>query len=81
MTAPRPTIDKLNQSQGRTMRVFMDDPEHGVQATIIDLGLSRVNGSNKADVHWTPFDEEVFMGEGMPYEHPPYQSLTRTVYT
>jgi len=58
----------------------MDDLEHGVQATIIDLGLSRMDGSNRVDVHWTPFDEEVFMGEGMPYGHPPYQGLTRTVY-
>jgi len=46
----------------------MDDFSHGVQATLIDLGLSRMDagdGNNGERVHWTPFDEEVFMGEGM----------------
>jgi len=48
--------------------LFMDDAAHGVQATIIDLGLSRMdatdaNGFEK--VYWTPIDEEVFMGEGL----------------
>ncbi|KAK2466054.1 hypothetical protein APHAL10511_001696 [Amanita phalloides] len=48
-------------------RPFMDDPIHGIQATIIDLGLSRMdaadtNGCEK--VYWTAIDEEVFMGEG-----------------
>jgi hypothetical protein len=45
----------------------MDDPSHGVRATIIDLGLSRMDaGDNKGDIvtHWTPFEEETFMGEG-----------------
>jgi len=46
----------------------MDDAAHGVQATIIDLGLSRMdatdaNGFEK--VYWTPIEEEVFMGEGL----------------
>jgi serine/threonine-protein kinase haspin len=48
----------------------MDDPSHGVRATIIDLGLSRMNagdGDSEYVVHWTPFDEEVFMGEGRPF--------------
>lgn len=45
----------------------MDDLSHGVQATVIDLGLSRMDagdGSDENRVHWTPFDAEVFMGEG-----------------
>lgn len=45
----------------------MDDISHGVQTTIIDLGLSRMDAGDGDDgnsVHWTPFDEEVFMGEG-----------------
>ncbi|KAF9443328.1 hypothetical protein P691DRAFT_713447 [Macrolepiota fuliginosa MF-IS2] len=58
----------LNQSQvGPTARIHMDDPAHGVQATIIDLGLSRMDagdGGSGDRVHWTAFDEEVFMGEG-----------------
>lgn len=45
----------------------MDDKGHGVKATVIDLGLSRMDagdGQHGAKVHWTPFDEEIFMGEG-----------------
>jgi len=48
-------------------RAYMDDRSHGVKATIIDLGLSRMDAGDGGDgerVHWTPFDEEVFMGEG-----------------
>lgn len=40
---------------------------HGVRATLIDLGLSRMDagdGSGGEKVHWTPFEEEIFMGEG-----------------
>lgn len=56
----------------------MDDLDHGVQATIIDLGFSRMDardggdGGDGNDVHWTPFDDEVFMGEGMirNFSHP-----------
>ena len=40
----------------------MDDPSHGVEATIIDLGLARMDGGD--GVHWTPFDDEIFEGEG-----------------
>lgn len=46
---------------------MMDDPGYGVKATLIDLGLSRMDagdGRGGEVVHWTPFDEEVFMGEG-----------------
>ena len=43
-------------------KLSMDDPSHGVVATIIDLGLARMNGDE--DVHWTPFDDEIFEGEG-----------------
>ena len=44
----------------------MDDPAHGVIATIIDLGLARMDShdSQGEGVHWTPFDDEVFEGEG-----------------
>ncbi|KAG6910954.1 hypothetical protein DXG01_006008 [Tephrocybe rancida] len=48
-------------------RVYMDDPMHGVRATLIDLGLSRMDagdGDGGEMIHWTPFEEEVFMGEG-----------------
>jgi serine/threonine-protein kinase haspin len=40
----------------------MDDLSHGVKATIIDLGLARMNGGD--GVHWTPFDDEIFEGDG-----------------
>ncbi|THH13630.1 hypothetical protein EW146_g6606 [Bondarzewia mesenterica] len=45
----------------------MDHPTHGVMATIIDLGLARMDSSDNPGehtVHWTPFDEEIFEGEG-----------------
>jgi serine/threonine-protein kinase haspin len=41
----------------------MDDAMHGVTATVIDLGLSRMDAS-KTKVHWTPFEQEVFEGKG-----------------
>ncbi len=46
----------------------MDDRSHGVEVTLIDLGLSRMDagdGSGGEMVHWTPFEEEVFEGEGL----------------
>lgn len=55
----------------------MDDRLHGVEATIIDLGLSRMDAGDGGDgdrVHWTPFDDEVFMGEGM---YPPPSIYSR----
>ena len=50
----------------RKTRMSMDDPDHGVLVTIIDLGLARMDAHDgtAAGVHWTPFDEEVFEGEG-----------------
>lgn len=43
----------------------MDSDVYGIQATIIDLGLSRMNSGAGSDaVHWTAFDAETFEGEG-----------------
>jgi hypothetical protein len=45
----------------------MDHPVHGVQATVIDLGLSRMDAcgdGGSTEIRWTPFDEEIFEGEG-----------------
>ncbi|KAI0832634.1 hypothetical protein BC628DRAFT_1407066 [Trametes gibbosa] len=45
----------------------MDDVAHGVLVTIIDLGLARMDAHDSEDahcVHWTPFDDETFEGEG-----------------
>jgi serine/threonine-protein kinase haspin len=63
-------LKSLNANQKMKLkppRAYMDDRSHGVKATIIDLGLSRMDAGDGGDgerVHWTPFDEEVFMGEG-----------------
>ena len=49
------------------VRLPMDHPAHGVKATVIDLGLSRMDacGDNGlTEIYWTPFDEEIFEGEG-----------------
>ncbi|KAF7432892.1 hypothetical protein PC9H_004836 [Pleurotus ostreatus] len=57
-----------NQNQKHVgPKMKMDDQQHGVKVTLIDLGLSRMDAGDGAGgelVHWTPFDEEVFMGEG-----------------
>lgn len=79
-------LQSLNTNQKlkpKGARTWMDDLSHGVQATVIDLGLSRMDagdGHNGVRVHWTPFDEEVFMGEGKAYSvlvvlHLPYDFL------
>ncbi|KAJ6538553.1 hypothetical protein DFH09DRAFT_1398431 [Mycena vulgaris] len=62
-------LQALNQNRkvARPPRPMMDDAVHGVSATLIDLGLSRMDagdGSGGEKVHWTPFEEEIFMGEG-----------------
>ena len=44
-------------------RPSMDNYSSGVIATIIDLGLSRMDAS-PTEVHWTAFEPEVFEGEG-----------------
>jgi serine/threonine-protein kinase haspin len=44
----------------------MDDTRFGVKATVIDLGLSRMDATYTqcSKTYWTPFDEEIFDGEG-----------------
>ncbi|KAJ7780955.1 other/Haspin protein kinase [Mycena metata] len=67
--APR-ALQTVNQNRvkaTKAARPMMDDPVHGVRATLIDLGLSRMDagdGSGGEMVHWTPFEDEIFMGEG-----------------
>ncbi|RDB19923.1 Serine/threonine-protein kinase haspin hrk1 [Hypsizygus marmoreus] len=64
---PLRTRNPNSRSTPKAPRIAMDDPTHGVQATLIDLGLSRMDagdGAGGEKVHWTPFDDEVFMGEG-----------------
>ncbi|KAF9054958.1 hypothetical protein BDZ89DRAFT_975088 [Hymenopellis radicata] len=56
-----------NRKVKKDTHLPMDDRSHGVQVTLIDLGLSRMDagdGSGGEMVHWTPFEEEVFEGEG-----------------
>ncbi|PCH40873.1 hypothetical protein WOLCODRAFT_137049 [Wolfiporia cocos MD-104 SS10] len=49
-----------------TGKVPMDDVAYGVEATVIDLGLARMRSTEGSggETHWTPFDEEIFEGEG-----------------
>lgn len=44
----------------------MDHIAHGVEITVIDLGLARMNSASEDEIqtHWTPFEEEIFEGEG-----------------
>lgn len=53
----------------------MDDPAHGVEATIIDLGLSRI-GQGSLDTFWTPFTDEIFEGEG-DYQYDIYRMMRK----
>ncbi|KAG2077211.1 hypothetical protein BDR04DRAFT_1088144 [Suillus decipiens] len=53
-----------SKKSGRKLR--MDDVRFGVKATVIDLGLSRMETTytQGSKTYWTPFDEEIFEGEG-----------------
>ena len=51
----------------------MDDPSTGVQCTIIDLGLARID-RGIGNAYWTPFEEEIFDGEG-DYQYDVYRMM------
>jgi serine/threonine-protein kinase haspin len=54
----------------------MDDESHGVKATLIDLGLARMDagdGRGGEMVHYTKFEDEVFMGEGTQLGNSPHK--------
>ena len=55
---------RVTEVEGESL--YMDDPVHGVQATIIDLGLARIdsNPNGEGQTYWTHFDAEIFEGEG-----------------
>ncbi|GLB34041.1 putative protein with domain of unknown function [Lyophyllum shimeji] len=66
-TLPLRARNQNSKSKSGSSRVYMDDPIHGVRATLIDLGLSRMDagdGHGGEMVHWTAFEDEIFMGEG-----------------
>lgn len=46
--------------------ISLDDVRLGVKTTIIDLGLSRMDAidSEGQKTYWSPFDEDIFDGEG-----------------
>ncbi|GAW05079.1 other haspin protein kinase [Lentinula edodes] len=48
-------------------KTHMDDSSMGIEVTLIDLGLARMDagdGQGGEMIHWTPFDEDVFTSEG-----------------
>jgi serine/threonine-protein kinase haspin len=57
---------KKSTSKCLPSRVAMDDTRFGVNVTIIDLGLSRMSAADAhgSKIYWTPFDNEIFEGEG-----------------
>jgi serine/threonine-protein kinase haspin len=62
-----PKVKTSAPSPNRLSSIAMDQPVYGVRATIIDLGLSRMVVRDEAEderVYWTPFSDEIFMGEG-----------------
>lgn len=44
----------------------MDHLSSGVKATVIDLGLARMDADDgpQCTTRWTPFEQEIFEGEG-----------------
>ena len=61
-----PNIQVPRMAHGQ--KVPMDDIAHGIETTIIDLGLSRMDSDSAEveQVHWTPLEDEIFEGEGGP---------------
>ena len=51
----------------------MDDSSYSIMATIIDLGLARID-QGKVGSFWTPFDEEIFEGGG-DYQYDVYRMM------
>ncbi|TFK68207.1 hypothetical protein BDN72DRAFT_879180 [Pluteus cervinus] len=67
MATPLRAVNLNQVAKPKSRRLFMDDAAHGVRATLIDLGLARMDagdGSGGERVHWTPLEEEIFMGSG-----------------
>ncbi|KAL4076180.1 hypothetical protein J3A83DRAFT_4225444 [Scleroderma citrinum] len=64
------------RSHIKTAKVPMDDPHSGVKITIIDLGLSRMDATDCRGrmAYWTPFDEDIFEGEG-DYQYEIYRMM------
>lgn len=60
----KPRGDLRDQPLLREGRISMDHEKHGVGATIIDLGLSRLDHGGGKSPYWTAFDEELFEGQG-----------------
>ncbi|KAH9965795.1 hypothetical protein BC827DRAFT_767522 [Russula dissimulans] len=57
----------------------MDRLVHGVKATVIDLGLARMDArldDGSTEIRWTPLDEEIFEGEG-DYQFDIYRFMRR----
>ncbi|KAF9226674.1 hypothetical protein BS17DRAFT_794142 [Gyrodon lividus] len=69
-------VKKSTRKFKSTARVPMDDTRFGVKATIIDLGLSRMDATcaQGSKTYWTPFDDEVFEGEG-DYQYDVYRMM------
>ncbi|KDQ64363.1 hypothetical protein JAAARDRAFT_27985 [Jaapia argillacea MUCL 33604] len=58
-----PSSVPTQRRHGKT-KMPMDHSSQGVKATVIDLGLARMDSGDGVTPHWTPFEEEVFEGEG-----------------
>jgi serine/threonine-protein kinase haspin len=60
---------QLNRGPKTPVRICMDHAAHGVKATIIDLGLSRMNPMDGEEIpRYSNFDETIFQGEGQLFE-------------
>ncbi|KAG6335105.1 hypothetical protein ID866_3974 [Astraeus odoratus] len=66
----------VGRSHTKCTKFPMDDTQFGVKATIIDLGLSRMDAADSegGKTYWTPFDEDIFEGEG-DYQYNVYRMM------
>lgn len=57
-------------------QILVKNVRFGVKATVIDLGLSRMDATYTqcSKTYWTPFDEEIFDGEG-DYQYDVYRMM------
>ncbi|KAI0068563.1 hypothetical protein BV25DRAFT_1817426 [Artomyces pyxidatus] len=62
-----PSIVPQQRSGVAMGKLPMDTSSSGVKATVIDLGLARMDSvasDGTSMIRWTPFDQEIFEGEG-----------------
>lgn len=66
-------MSKLTNEKTLHQVMPLDDVRHGIKATIIDLGLARID-QGSSGIYFSPFDDETFEGEG-DYQYDIYRMM------